>query len=264
MKSDKYYKKTTDLILNVFRDLCGDTSFLRMDEISDRKNRIIVNDHGTDFSRENILFCDKFLFFSPSLIVTPSQLRYHFFNEDAIRNKVIQFKDIKKIQYSLMPCRTSISISTSTSALREIYDGVPKNAQTYADVKEYERAVAKGTYKARTICLLATIYALTALCNCSEDECESTYAQIERNIKQLVAYQKDVSNDSKKYGDFFSFDFVTCKYNHSDAQEGLDKILSVKQEIKTERREEVVSGIVNSFESQFEKVREQYESQKHR
>lgn len=258
-EKERIYEKTTTLLLNVFKDLCGDTSFFRKEDISDKKNLKLLKEYGHQFSREKILFCDKFLVFAPSLIVTADYFRSYSFDETTVPNRIVSFKDIKRISYNLMPTETNIKIDVGKGWFRDLYNGVPR-AETYSDVKSYEKAVSNGSYKSRTICYLATIYALTALHNAST-KYEDTYLEIERNIKRLIQYQKDSSNISKKYGDFFSFEFVTCCYDSSNVEEALEKISSVKSEIMFEERQEIKESFMQTLENKFEEAKEQYKSQ---
>ena len=158
-----------------------------------------------------------------------------------------------------MPTETNIKIDVGKGWFKNLYSGVPR-AETYSDVKSYEKAVFNGSYKSRTICYLATLYALTALYNASSAY-EDTYLEIEKNIKRLVEYQKDTNNVSKKYGEFFSFDFVTCYYDSNNVEEALEKISSVKSEIMFEERQEIRESIIQTFENKFEETKEQYERQ---
>ena len=158
-----------------------------------------------------------------------------------------------------MPCQTNIELACDNRPFREVYYGVP-NAESYSDVKSYEKSVAKGTYKARTICYLATLYALTALYNASE-KYEKVYLEIEQNIRQLIEYQNDTNDVHKKYGEFFSFDFVTCKYDSTEVEEALEKIASVKEEVKFEEAQERKEQFIQTLEKKFEEAREQYEKQ---
>jgi len=247
------------LNLKVIKKISGDSSFLRGEEISDRKNQRIIKEYGNSFSREKILFCDKSLVFTPSLLVTADYFRSYSFEETVASNRIISFKEIRRISYNLMPTETNIKIDIGKGGFRELYNGVPR-AETYSDVKTYERDVCNGSYKSRTICYLATIYALTALHN-AVGEYEKVYSEIERNIKKLIEYQKDTDDLSKKYGDFFSFDFVTCYYNLNDVEKALDKISSVKAEVKAEESQERKEAFMQTLEKKFEEAREQYESQ---
>ena len=256
---DKTYEKTVTLLLNVFKELCGDTSFFRREDISDKKNQKLLKEYGFDFSREKILFCDKFLIFAPSLVVTADYFRSCTFEEAVAPNQIVSFKDIKRISYNLMPTQTTIKIDMGRGEFRELYSGVPR-AETYSDVKAYEKAVSNGSYKSRTICYLATIYALTALRNIT-CEYENTYREIEKNIKKLIEYQKDTTDFSKKYGAFFSFDFVTCYYNPNDVEEALDRISSVKEEAKAEEIQERKEAFMQALEKKFEEAKGQHERQ---
>lgn len=256
---ESVYKKTTTLLLNVFKELCGDSSFFKGEDISDKKNKKLIKEYGCDFSKEKILFCDKFMIFAPSFVVTTDHFRSYSFNDIAAPNHTVSFKKIKRIRYNLMPTKTNIEINLGKWDFIELYNGVPK-AETYSDVRSYEKSVNKGTYKSRTICYLATIYALTALYNAT-DEYESVYLDIERNIKKLIEYQKDTSDISKKYGNFFSFDFVTCHYEENEVENALEFISSVKVEVRAEEIQERKEAVVQALEKKFDETREQYERQ---
>ena len=251
------YKKTTDLLLNSYKELCGDTSYIKGYEISDKKNQKIIKKYGSSFSREKILFCDKSLIFTPSLLVTADSIRCYSFSID---NGIINFKDIDRMCYNLMPTKTNIKINLGRWEFRKLYDGVPI-AETYSDIKSYEKSVNSGRYKARTICYLATIYALTALYKASSNEYEKVYLEIEKNIKRLIEYQKDTNDISKRYGNFFSFDFVTCYYDFNEVEEALEKISSVKAEVRADEIQERKERFAQCLEKKLEETREQYERQ---
>lgn len=259
----KYYNKIVDLLLDLFKDLTGSNSYMRSYDISDRKNRIIIKNFGESFSRDNILFCEKFLFFGPDVVVTFDKMYHYAFEADdkITPNRVLDFENIKKIKYGLMPCRTYINITSFDDVSSEIFNGVP-NAETYSDVKLYSNSVNSGYYKVRTICILACIYALSALKKCKENEYEITYKKIEANIKKLKEYQQDKNNYDKKYGNFFSFEFVECDYDSEKVEYNLDLIESAKGEAREEERMERRENIERALERKFEETREQYEKMK--
>lgn len=263
-EKDTYYEKTVDLILSVFKDLRNDNSYAKRNELSDRKRNTIAKAYGPTFSGSNVLFCDKFLLFAPSLVATHEALHSNLFNVCAAPKNVLRFDRIKEIRYELMPCHTSIRITSTAGATMKLYDGVPQS-QDYSVAKSYVHSVQTGSYKSYTICLLSCIYALSAMHRCKPTEYASTYKTIEKNIKQLVAYYRATNNTERKYGNFFSFDFVICDYDPETVEKGLDNIESVMEDLeaiheeeKAERREQ----FSRALERQMDKAREQLENQR--
>ncbi len=227
----KYYEKTTELLLGVFKRLWGTKCWMGKEDLSDRKSRILVKEIGKGFSKENIVICEKFLIFVPSIVISYDSLYSYYFDGDVVKNRIINFKEIEEIKYELMPCRTAIELVTKDGRCSEIFNDVP-DAKTYSEVKSYENFVHSGAYKCHTICFLTALYALTALYRCGTGEYEKTYLKIEKNINLLIENQKNTEDFNKKYGDFDSFDFVSCRYDFEEVNYALDEISSVAEEVR--------------------------------
>lgn len=262
MESEKkrYYEKTVDLLLSVFQEL-NFGKYIRRENITDRKNRILSKEFGPTFSGNNFLLCDNFIFFAPWLVAAYDAIRCNSFEETALPDKVLKYDSIKSIQYSLMPCETYIKIYTHSGKSLNIFDGVP-NAETYSDVNSYKDAVLNGTYKKRTICMLACIYALAALNQCQDTAYTDVYHSIETNIKLLLSYYHDSQDVKKKYGDFPSFDIVSCEYSENTVAIGIDKLSFAIDEAKAMQVEERTQSFEHSLERKMEETRKQYEKLK--
>lgn len=251
----KVYEKTVNLLLSVFQEL-GLGNFIRHENITDRKNRILTKTFGPAFSGDNFLLCDNFIIFAPWLVASYDAIRCNSFEETALPDKVLKYCSIKSIQYCLMPCETYIRICTHNEKSFIIFDDVP-NAKTYGDVKSYKASVLNGTYKKRTICILACIYALTALNKYINTAYEDVYHSIETNIKLLLSYYRDDQDSAKKHGAFPSFDFVSCAYNENVVSKGLEKISDAIEIAKAEQSQEMVQSFANTLERKMEETRKQ-------
>lgn len=258
-EKEKYYEKTVELLLATFKELRNSNSYTKNCELSDRKFKKIVKAYGAAFSRENVLFTDKFLLLEPSFVVAKNAIYYYKFEKSATDNGVLNFADIKKIHYNLMPGQTSIQITTNSGITQELYYGVP-NAETVEAVKAYTYAVKNGSYKTYTICLLVCIYAFTALHRCVSEYAD-TYQKIEKNVKKMLLYQKDDTDIERKYGYFFSFDFVDCEYDPKMVDRALDKIASVAEELREERIAELKEQFAQTLERKMDEARQQIEKQ---
>ena len=262
-EKDKYYEKTVDLILSVFKVLRNDTHFSKRGELSDRKRNILVKAYGPAFSDENLLFSGKFILFAPSFVASRKALHSCSLETYVAPKNILSFDSIKEIRYELMPCQTTIRITRTNGSTMKLYDGVPRG-ETYASAKAYAHSVQTGAYKEYTICLLSCIYALTAMRRCKPAECESTYKIIEKNVKQLVADQQDTENAEKKYGCFPSFDFVHCDYDPKIVEKGLDHIEFVMEELEMHREEDAAERkeqFARTLERKMDEARQQYEKQ---
>lgn len=78
----------------------------------------------------------------------------------------------------------------------------------------------------------------------------------------MKEYQQDKNNYDKKYGNFFSFEFVECDYDSEKVEYNLDLIESAKGEAREEERMERRENIERALERKFEETREQYEKMK--
>lgn len=253
----EYYEKITDLLLSVQKRIYGD-NYIKASSLSDRQNRILLKNYGEEFSREKVLFLPKFLIFAPSFVATPDALYFYRFEEDLCKNHILKFNNVKEIKYSLMPLKTEIHLTMCDGRKKLLYNGTP-NAQTYDAAKRYEKSVMDGTYKNYTIWILICIYTLTALKRSKQDEWNKTYLEIEKNINNLLEYQKAEKSSSQFYGDFCSFDFVTCSYNSKEVEDSLNFISQAIAEARAERQDEIVTGVQNFVESEMKRTQREME-----
>ena len=248
----KYYDKITQLILGAFEKICKDKSFIIGSNLSNRQSKIIFKEHGASFSKDNILFSDKFILFGPMLLASPNAMYNYSFKDEILKNKILHFGNIKEVHYKVMPLCLTIEITWNNGTKSTIYNFVPQ-ATSYSDVKDYDKAVKSGRYKARTLCYVICIYALTALTKCSVADCDRKILEIEKNIQRLIENFLKKDDISVLYGNLISFDFVKCCYDPQIVEQNLRKIAEAKGEAYNIRKEELIGNLHSAIEHTTER-----------
>lgn len=248
-EKDKAYQHVTDTLLSFCSNLFGFCDYIKGAELSSRQNKILTKNYGTAFSRDQVLFAEKFLI-SAEDAVTKETARLFGLDSDVCKNRMLNFKHITEIEYTAMPLHREIWITLSGSKKR-IHDGLPI-ANSYSDIKYAAKAIEEGYYKKRTVWLVAVIYALTAMARCRPNEYLSKAESVNENLLKLLECCQKGNSSTCFYGDLPSFDFVECVFSADTVEKDLDtvsmRLEEAKEEAKAERMERITEAVSNHIE----------------